>query len=124
MSLAALPPGGCACPANVFGPLYRYPLAADRFYTPPLASSRQYLAMLDGIGLTRGVLVQATASGWDHRGTVAALQAGSGRLRGIVVPHPDVSDAELADLQTAGVCGIRFNQVNNDAGGTRRSGVH
>ena len=48
--------GGWDCHAHLFGPYQRYPLAADRSYTPPEARAPQYLALLvlweqDGIAV-------------------------------------------------------------------------
>ena len=37
---------GWDCHAHLFGPYDRYPLAADRSYTPPEATAAQYLALL------------------------------------------------------------------------------
>ena len=54
------------CHAHVFGPYDRYPLAAERSYTPPPATQTDYLAMLARLGMTRGVLVHPSAYGSDH----------------------------------------------------------
>src|SRR5690349_17435675 len=110
-----LPDGACDCHAHVFGPFDRFPLAAERSYTPPVAEKESYLAMLDAAGFARGVLVHGGANGWDQGAMVDALRAAPGRLRGIAVPPLDVSDSELADLHAAGVRGIRFTQVAGPA---------
>jgi predicted TIM-barrel fold metal-dependent hydrolase len=119
-----LPPGSCDCHAHVFGPFDQYPLAEDRLYTPPLAPLNDYLAMLAAAGMRRGVLVQAGACGWDHRGTLAALRVGQGRLRGVAVPRPEAGDAELADMHAAGIRAIRFTQVIGRGTGQPVSGTH
>jgi len=118
-----LPAGSCDCHAHVFGPFDRYPLAADRTYTPPLAPCEQYLGMLATAGMQRGVLVHAGACGWDHSVTLAALRAGEGRLRGIAVPRLGAGDNELADLHAAGVRGVRFTRIIGRPG-KGISGVH
>jgi 2-pyrone-4,6-dicarboxylate lactonase len=119
-----LPPGSCDCHAHVFGPFEQYPLAEDRLYTPPVATAAQYLEMLAAAGMQRGVLVQGGASGWDHRGMLAALRLGQGRLRGVAVPRPDATDAELAELHAAGVRAIRFTQVIGRGTGKPVTGTH
>jgi 2-pyrone-4,6-dicarboxylate lactonase len=124
MAVFDLPPGSCDCHAHVFGPFEQYPLAADRRYTPPPATAADYLAMLDAVGMQYGVLVQPSAAGWDNRCTLAGLRGGRGRLRGVAVPQPDVSDAELAELHSAGVRAIRFTQLLGHEGGKPRSGTH
>ena len=58
---ATLP--GWDCHAHLFGPYRRYPLAAERSYTPPEADIDAYLAQLAGLGLGHGVLVQPRSVG-------------------------------------------------------------
>ena len=58
-----LPPDapGWDCHAHLFGPYARYPLAAQRSYTPPEAPEENYRALLLQLGLGHGVLVQPSA---------------------------------------------------------------
>lgn len=97
--------------AHIFGPYERFPLAAERRYTPPLAPFENYLAMLDQVGFARGVLVHPGASGYDCSATLDALARAGGRLRGIVVPRPDIGVGELQAMHACGVRGIRFTQA-------------
>lgn len=106
-----LPPNACDCHAHVFGPFEKFPLAAERPYTPPVAAKQDYLSMLDQAGFARGVLVHGGANGWDHGAMLDALRSEPQRLRGIAVPRPEVSDTELAELHAAGVRGVRFTEV-------------
>jgi len=106
-----LPPLACDTHAHVFGPYDRFPLAPDRRYTPPLAPAEDYFAMLDQVGFDRGVLVHASANGYDCSGTLHALSRASGRLRGVVVVPMQTSDAELASMHGHGVRGIRFTET-------------
>lgn len=57
--------GGWDCHAHLFGPYDRYPLAADRSYTPPQAIEAQYIDLLERLGLSHGVLVHPSAYGDD-----------------------------------------------------------
>lgn len=86
-----------------------YPLVAERSYTPPPATESQYLAMLDATGMTYGVLVQISVYGTDNRHMVEVLQRHPGRLRGVAVVSPDITDDELLALHAAGVRGLRIN---------------
>ena len=45
---------GWDCHAHVFGPYDRFPLAAERSYTPPEAVESQYLALLARLDALRG----------------------------------------------------------------------
>jgi 2-pyrone-4,6-dicarboxylate lactonase len=106
-----LPRLACDTHAHVFGPYERFPLAAERRYTPPPAPVGEYLAMLERVGFTRGVVVHASANGFDCGGTLHALDRGAGRLRGIVVAPMSTSDTELASMQSLGVRGVRFTET-------------
>ena len=79
---------GWDCHAHLFGPYERFPLAADRSYTPPEAVLPSYLALLERLGLSHGVLVQASAYGEDHSLLLHALAA-QPQLRGVAVTRPD-----------------------------------
>lgn len=104
-----VPFGACCSHAHVIGDGVEHPLVATRGYTPPPATEAQYLRMLDGLGLTHGVLVQISVHGTDNSLMVEVLRDHPKRLRGIAVCAPDVADAELQALNEAGVRGLRFN---------------
>lgn len=103
----AVPPGACDSHAHVIGD--GYPMVDNRSYTPPAAPEVAYLAMLDSLGMSRGVLVQISVYGTDNRCMVASLRRHPDRLRGVAVVAPDVSDQDLADLHAAGVRAVRIN---------------
>jgi predicted TIM-barrel fold metal-dependent hydrolase len=92
----------------VFGPFDQFPLASVRSYTPAALPGERFLAMLDEVGFSRGVLVQPTAHGTDCRAMLRALALDRTRLRGIAVITPDISDDELALMHEQGVRGARF----------------
>ena len=71
--------------------------------------------MLDATGTTYGVLVQVSVHGTDNSLLVEALRAHPGRLRGVAVTPPDISDRALAELKDAGVTGLRLNTVTGVA---------
>jgi 2-pyrone-4,6-dicarboxylate lactonase len=110
------PPGACDCHAHVFGPFDRFPLAAERSYTPPLAPGEAHFAMLDRVGLAHGVVVHGTAHGPDCGAMLDALDRAGTRLRGVAVATVGVSDAELESMRRRGVRALRFTEVPAPAG--------
>ncbi|MBR0834807.1 amidohydrolase family protein [Bradyrhizobium manausense] len=105
---AALPPGATDCHAHVLGPFDRFPLAEDHSYTTADQTASRYLAMLDEVGFHRGVIVTPSAYGNDNRITTDALRQGKGRLRGVAVISPEITDKQLSDMHAAGFRGARF----------------
>ena len=99
--------GAWDCHAHVFGPYARYPLAAERSYTPPEALLADYLALLGRLGMDHGVLVHPSAYGDDHALLLDTLAA-QPRLRGVMVLRGDTR-LDLAKLRERGVRGLRFS---------------
>jgi predicted TIM-barrel fold metal-dependent hydrolase len=66
--------------------------------------------MLDHLGFERGVLVQPAAYKTDCRALLHALDLAPGRLRGVALIGPDVSDHELRELHRRGVRAARFSE--------------
>jgi predicted TIM-barrel fold metal-dependent hydrolase len=111
-SALRLPPGGCDCHMHIFGPYARYPLAPGRNYTPHVCTLDMYQEFMHALGIDRSVLVQPSVYGTDNRAMLDALREGGAAFRGVAVPSPGVTDAELRDWHQAGVRGIRLNLVN------------
>ncbi len=107
----APPPGAVDAHCHVFGPGDTFPYAPERKYTPTDAGKDQLFALRDFLGFERNVVVQATCHGSDNRAMADALIAADGRARGVATIRPGVSGTELAELDAAGVRGIRFNFV-------------
>ncbi len=109
----ALPPGAVDCHAHVIGPLARYPLSAERVYTPPDCTASAYTAMLTAVGVARTVLVQPSVYGSDNRLLLDTLaEANPAHQRGVAVLAGDESDTELERWHAAGVRGARVNLVD------------
>jgi 2-pyrone-4,6-dicarboxylate lactonase len=106
-----VPPGAVDAHCHVFGPGDLFPYAPERKYTPCDASAAQLFALRDFLGFERNVIVQATCHGADNRALLDALRRSEGRARGVATLRADVTDAELAALDAAGVRGVRFNFV-------------
>jgi 2-pyrone-4,6-dicarboxylate lactonase len=103
------PPGSCDCQVHVFGDYARYPLRQGSAYQPPAdATIEAAVRMHRTLGLSRGVIVQASSYGPDHRILFDAL-SGRPNYRGIAIVDDSVSDRELTKLHDAGVRGARFN---------------
>lgn len=100
-------PAGWDCHAHLFGPYERFPLAAERSYTPPEATATQYEALLEHLGLSHGVLVHASAYGDDFSLLLQALERHT-RWRGVLVLRADTTLA-LDTLRARGVRGVRFS---------------
>jgi 2-pyrone-4,6-dicarboxylate lactonase len=105
----APPAGAVDAHCHVFGPAAQFPYAAGRKYTPCDAGREQLLALRDFLGFARNVVVQATCHGKDNRALVDALLASDGRARGVATVGEEITEAELAQLDAAGVRGVRFN---------------
>jgi predicted TIM-barrel fold metal-dependent hydrolase len=60
-------------------------------------------------GVERGVLVQPSFLGTDNTRLCGELRRHAGILRGVAVIAPTATAAQLRDLHSAGVRGIRFN---------------
>ena len=98
---------GWDCHAHLFGPYTRFPLAADRSYTPPEAVDTQYLALLSRLGLSHGVLVHPSAYGEDFSLIFHALAAHQ-NLRGVIVVRPGTLPT-LDGLRDKGIRAARFS---------------
>ncbi|MGV1029182.1 MAG: amidohydrolase family protein [Dermatophilaceae bacterium] len=105
------PAGSVDAHCHVFGPGDEFPFAPERKYTPCDASKDQLFALRDHLGFERNVIVQATCHGADNRAMVDAVRHAHGRARGIATVRRDVTDSQLAELDEAGVRGVRFNFV-------------
>ncbi|CAN7722347.1 amidohydrolase family protein [Rhizobium rhizogenes] len=106
-----LPSGAVDAHCHVFGPGDVFPYAPERKYTPCDAGKDKLFALRDFLGFERNVIVQATCHGADNRALVDALRAADGRARGVATVRPDVTEEALAEMDAAGVRGVRFNFV-------------
>jgi predicted TIM-barrel fold metal-dependent hydrolase len=91
------------------------PLAPDRHSGPKRdVSVEEFLATLDAHGISHGVLTAPSFYGTDNSLLLAALGAASDRLRGTAIVATDISDEALAEMDRAGVVGIRLNWIGRD----------
>jgi len=106
-----LPEGAVDAHCHVFGPSPEFPFAPERKYTPCNAGKDQLFALRDHLGFARNVIVQATCHGKDNRAMVDACRTAGDLARGIASVGADITEAEIADMDEAGVRGVRFNFV-------------
>jgi 2-pyrone-4,6-dicarboxylate lactonase len=106
-----LPEGAVDAHCHVFGPSPEFPFAPERKYTPCNAGKDQLFALRDFLGFSRNVIVQATCHGKDNRAMVDACRSAGDLARGIASVGADITEAEIADMDAAGVRGVRFNFV-------------
>lgn len=102
----ALPAGACDCHVHVYEP--GHALAPTATFQPPHAPASDYAAVQRRLGLQRVVVVQPTGYGFDNRCTLGAIAALGAGARGVAVVPPEVDEAELDRLHTAGMRGVRF----------------
>ncbi len=105
------PLGAVDAHCHVFGPAADFPFATTRKYTPCDAGKERLFALRDHLGFSRNVIVQASCHGRNNAALVDALNAADDLARGVAVVGPNVTDAELAQMDKAGVRGVRFNFV-------------
>ncbi len=108
-----LPPGACDAHCHVFGPADRFPFAPERTYTPPDSGFEDLVRLQDQLGLSRGVLVQASCHGTDNSAMIDTLTRGRGRFAGVAMIDEKTEAAELVTMHEAGVRAIRFNFVTH-----------
>ncbi|MDQ2088858.1 amidohydrolase family protein [Marimonas arenosa] len=106
-----LPDGAVDAHCHVFGPSPAFPFAPERKYTPCNAGKDKLFALRDFLGFSRNVIVQATCHGKDNGAMVDACRTAGDLARGIASVGPDITEAELRDMDAAGVRGVRFNFV-------------
>ena len=106
-----LPAGAVDAHCHVFGPAAEFPFAPERKYTPCDAGKEKLFELRDFLGFDRNVIVQATCHGRDNRALVDACLSAGDKARGIASIGPQATDDELADMDAAGVRGVRFNFV-------------
>ncbi|MFL6417751.1 MAG: amidohydrolase family protein [Bryobacteraceae bacterium] len=102
------PPHAADCHHHIYDA--RFPTDPKAVLKPGPATPADYRLFQKRIGTTRNVIVQPSTYGVDNRCLLDALrQFGKTNCRGIAVVNSGVSDAELKELNEAGVRGIRFN---------------
>jgi predicted TIM-barrel fold metal-dependent hydrolase len=107
-----LPPLACDSQFHVFGPREVYPVRPDAAYEMPAATVAAAMTMHRTLGLQRGVIVQPTTYGADHRATLDGISAAGANYRGCAnaAVFESADDAALEKLHAGGIRGARFSR--------------
>lgn len=103
------PAGAVDAHCHVFGPMADFPFSAKAKYLPQDAGPEMLQALRERLGFAHNVIVQASCHGTDNRATLNAIACSGGRARGVAVVDPAITDAELDELHSGGMRGVRFN---------------
>ena len=107
-----LPPLACDSQFHVFGPREVYPVRPGAAYEMPSATIAAAMKMHRTLGLQRGVIVQPTTYGADHRATLDGIAAAGANYRGCAnaALFESADDATLEKLHAGGIRGARFSR--------------
>lgn len=120
----SIPAGGIDCHCHVFEDQTRYPLVAQRSYTPPLCTLDDYLRMSELLGVTRMVQVSASTYGFDNTLTLDVIaRLGQKRALGVAGVAPDVDERTVRRLHDGGMRGVRLSTMVKGYGGPELLGV-
>jgi predicted TIM-barrel fold metal-dependent hydrolase len=106
--------GAVDCHAHILGPFDQYPLDSRRKFTPTVALVPAYCTMLESLGVSRAVIVQASVYGADNRCTVDAIRDLNARgvaARGVGLVLPGTPRDELQAMYRNGIRGLRLNHL-------------
>jgi len=118
-----LPPLSCDSHTHVFGPPERFPFRAATNYTPPDSPFEGHASTMRSHSIERAILIQPVPYQTDNAAILDAIARSGGRLKGIGVQTGEASAVELARLNEAGICGLRFNEMTNPNGHGRYQGA-
>jgi predicted TIM-barrel fold metal-dependent hydrolase len=111
-----VPRGACDCHVHVFADPAKFPLAAKRIYTPPIATADELLELQRALNLDRVVIVQPSVYGADNSATLDGIKRLGARARGVAVIERATTRTAIEDMAAAGMRGVRLNLVTNTAG--------
>lgn len=110
-----VPKGACDCHVHVIGPRDKFPLVADRMYTPDYAPVEDLKRHLEVLHLERVVIVNPSFYGTDNSSILYGVRRLGKRARGVAVVPENVKHSELEALHRQGIRGVRLNV---ETGGT------
>lgn len=102
--------GACDCHIHIYEE--KYPMVSDLAWVPAHLPVAAYRKVQRALGLTRAVVVQPAAYGFDNSCTLDAVTQLGQAGRGIALVKPGVPDAELRRLADGGMCGVRYMMIH------------
>ena len=108
------PVNACDCHHHLYDS--RFPVSPKATLRPPDATVADYRVVQKWLGTTRNVVVTPSTYGTDNSCMLDALKQFGPTARGIAVIDNNVTDAELKQMDDAGVRGIRFQLVRAGSG--------
>lgn len=87
----------------------RFPLLTNNGYLPPAFTADDYRRQAAVLGITGGAIVSGSFQGFDQEYLLAALEALGPRFVGVTQLPADTADAQILELDRAGVRAVRFN---------------
>lgn len=109
----SMPSGAVDCHAHVIKK--DAPLVAERHSAPARdCGVQEYLHLLDTHGVTYGLLTAPSFYGSNNEVLLDALKSADDRLRGTAIVETTISEAELANMKAAGICGLRLNWIRRE----------
>jgi predicted TIM-barrel fold metal-dependent hydrolase len=104
-----VPRGACDCHVHIFGDSQRFPFSPTRTYTPELASLVELQRVHRALHTDRVVIVNPSVYGTDNSCTLDAMRRLGWNARAIAVIDEKTPETTLAEMDRAGVRGIRIN---------------
>src|SRR5690606_32476374 len=98
----------------------RYPMVADRHYTPGRASVSDLKQRMSSLDISRAVIVQPSVCGTDNACMLDGSRDRDGAGRGVAVLDDSADDAQLRDFHSSGVRGLRLNLESVGSRDTQR----
>ena len=108
-SSVVIPPGACDCHVHAIGPYLKYPMTTDRVYTPPECGLPELRKHLQGLHLSRVVLIQPSFYGSDNTFQLLCAKEIGDSARVVIVIDKKTSNQELSKMVSMGARGIRMN---------------
>lgn len=100
----------------------RFPLVENAGFVPAPFTVEDYRRASGPLGVTGGAVVEGSFQGLDRSSLRAALTELGPAFVGVAQLPPDVSDAEIRELDRAGVRAVRFN-LRRGGGGAGRADI-
>jgi predicted TIM-barrel fold metal-dependent hydrolase len=102
------PPGACDTHLHIYGPFDKFPLSSEKVYDIKRSGTLEdYAALMNQLGLERAVVVNGGGNGYNNAVTLDAIARMNGRLKGLALIKPEISDRELRALYEGGMTGFR-----------------